>query len=266
MIGAIIGDIVGSEYEFHNTNNYNFKEFGSESRFTDDSVCSLAVAEALLENGTSLTPKQMVQKFHKICLLYPKSGYGYQFAHWLYYHLNEPYGSFGNGSAMRISPVAYVANSEEEVKKLSYIVTSTTHNHREGIKGAEATAMAIFKLRKGANKEDIAELFKKYYPDQYDILENNFENLQTLEHGMEFAQITVPKAFYCFLKSNSYEDCLRLAVSMGGDSDTLACIACGIAEAYKDYTIPEEYIKMCYQKLDKYLGKILKRFEQKYNN
>lgn len=269
MIGAIIGDIVGSEYEFNNTNDYDFKMFGVASRFTDDSVCSLAVADALLENETSLTPKQMVQKFHKICLLYPKAGYGYQFAQWLYYHLTNPYGSLGNGAAMRISAVGWVANSEKEAKDLSYVVTSVTHNHKEGLKGAELVALCIYKLRKGANKAEIAELFKEYYPDQYDVLDNSFENLQTLEHGMEFCQITVPKALYCFLKSNSFEDCLRLAVSMGGDSDTLACIACSIAEAYglsdTAYVIPDELKEKCYKKLDKYLSKILKRFETKYN-
>ena len=255
MIGAIIGDIVGSEYEFNNTNRYDFKMFGPKSCFTDDTVCSLAIAYALLIGGNR--PSHFKEALLEICPRYPYAGYGRMFFDWLFTDKEKkPYNSFGNGAAMRISAVGWVAKSAREVKQLAHNATCVTHNHPEGIKGASIVAMMIYLIRKGKDKAFLWKYATKYY----NLNPSRF--YKTKEHGAEICQITVPQALHCFFVSESFEDCLRLAVSMGGDSDTLACIACAMAEAY--YGVPEWMKEKCYEKLTPQLRDILKAFERQY--
>lgn len=255
MIGAIIGDIVGSEYEFSNTNNYHFKMFGPNSRFTDDSVCSLAIAYSLMMGGTR--PQDFKHNLVEICKRYPYAGYGGMFFDWLFSDKEKkPYGSFGNGAAMRISSVGWFSKNARDVKCLAHNATCITHNHKEGLKGASIVAMMIYLIRKGKDKPFLWQYAAKYY----DLNPMRFS--KTKQHGPETCMETVPQALHCFFQSESFEDCLRLAVSMGGDSDTLACIACSIAEAY--YGVPEWMKEKCYEKLTPQLRDILKAFERQY--
>lgn len=232
MLGAIIGDIVGSRFEFHNHRSKKFDLFTYKNFFTDDTVQTCAIASCLLDNKDKFN----VRKFKYICSRYPGCGYGGSFAFWLYSTSLEPYDSFGNGAAMRISPVAWIAKSEKEVKELSRKVTGITHNHPEGLKAAEVVALCIFYARIGMTKGYI----EKYAISQYPEIANfNYKKLKKHYHFTEWAQLSVPQAIYCFLISDSFEDCLRTTVSIGGDTDTLCAISCAIAEAY--YGIPMEF-------------------------
>ena len=236
MLGAIIGDIVGSIYEFHNHRWKSFELFNKKMFFTDDTVMTCAVAKSLVEsNGDNI-----VEVMKNFGMTYPNKGYGGSFSRWLFCKNPQPYYSFGNGAAMRISPVAWFAKSEEEVKELSYRVTSVTHDHPEGLKGAEVTAICIFKALHGdANsKEEIRAYAYEQYPEIKDM---NYNDLVQNYRFNETCQETVPQAIFCFLISKNFEDCLRTCISIGGDSDTLAAIACSIAEAY--YGIPKQYKK-----------------------
>ncbi len=235
MIGAIIGDIVGSVYEFNNIRTKDFPLFSKESRMTDDSYMTLAVQECLQKGYVfDDTNDRIIDTFKKWGRNYPDAGYGGRFWHWLFTDDREPYGSFGNGAAMRVSPVGWYANSEEEVKYLSKRVTEVTHNHPEGLKGAEVTAMCVFYARIGKSKE-----FIKKYVEQYYNLDFDYEDLRKNYWFNETCQNSVPQAIFCFLISTDFEDCLRTTISIGGDCDTTAAISCAIAEAYykttKDY-------------------------------
>ena len=256
MLGAIIGDTVGSVYEFQNTKNYNFRLFFSESNYTDDSVMTMAVAYWLLSD-----PGHTYQKLEEAMLLFaekcpcPMGGYGTGFYYWLFrpgqlrpfdsrygespYRSNSgrhPYGSYGNGSAMRVSAVGWVFDTLEETERVAAISAAITHHHPEGIKGAQATAAAIFLARTGKTKEEIRDYIEKTYG--YD-LHRTWEYLHPIYGWEDSCQGTVPPAIIAFLDSTDFEDAIRKAVSLGGDSDTLACITGGIAEAfYKE--IPKE--------------------------
>lgn len=232
MIGAIIGDIVGSRFEFHNYRSKDFELFTDKNFFTDDTVMTCAVADCLI-NGKDAA--KTLQHFGRV---FPGRGYGGHFHYWIYTFYPEPYYSFGNGAAMRISPVGWYAESEEEVKTLSKKVTEITHNHPEGLKGAEVTAMCIYYLRKGYTKEEIRKYAVQNYPE---IAEMDYHELVKNYRFNETCQNTVPQAIYCFLISNSFEDCLRTSISIGGDSDTLCAISCALAEAH--YGIPTRYLK-----------------------
>ncbi len=225
MLGALIGDIVGSRFEFNNIKTKDFILFTNECTFTDDSLMTLAVAKVLMDKVYN--DKNKIIDYFKYYGRKYNVGYGASFFRWLHSDRRDGYNSFGNGAAMRISPVAYVANSEEEVIELSKKITEVTHNHLEGIKGAEVIAMSIYYARLGKSKNDIKEYASKYYNLDFNYLElvKNYSFDVT-------CQGTVPQAIYVFLISNDFEDCLRTAISIGGDSDTLACIACSIAEAY----------------------------------
>ena len=235
MYGAIIGDIVGSRFEFHNHRDKNFKLFTKYNYYTDDTVCTCAIACALSEYDSiedrddrdlyNLTVKNL-QFF---CRLSTHRGYGGSFYRWIYESLPMPYNSWGNGAAMRVSPVAYYAKSEEEVKKLANIVTCVTHNHPEAMLGAEITAMCIYKCLHGASKDDIKAYVLPFYPQ---IAHFDYENLKKTYSFNETCRNTVPQAIFCFLISENFEDCLRTSVSIGGDTDTLCAISCAIAEAY----------------------------------
>lgn len=228
MLGAIIGDIAGSRFEFRNHRSKDFDIFHSACFFTDDTVMTCAVADCLVNNGK---PEDYLKYFGR---QYPNKGYGGRFKAWIFSNNSEPYYSFGNGAAMRVSPVGWFAKNEKEVKALSKRVTEVTHDHPEGLKGAEVTAMCIFYALHGKSKDFIRKYAKKYYNIDFD-----YEDLVKNYKFNERCQDTVPQAIYCFLNSNSFEDCLRISVSIGGDTDTLCAISCAIAEAY--YGIPNDF-------------------------
>lgn len=243
MLGAIIGDIVGSYYEFNSIKTTEFELFDPWSRYTDDSVMTMAVAEWLLDDP-SHSHQVLEEKMVKFGNLDPRAGYGGMFSDWLFYPdsispngRREPYNSFGNGSAMRVSAVGWMFDTMEETERVAEISASITHNHSEGIKGAQATAAAIFMARNGASKEEIRSYIAKRF--NYDL---NRTCAQIRPH-YDFevnCQKSVPEAIIAFLDSNGYENTIRLAVSLGGDSDTQACIAGGIAEAF--YGVPDELV------------------------
>lgn len=263
MLGAIVGDIVGSIYEFNNIKRKDFSLFTSNNFFTDDSVMTFAIYSALKKckgNYRSLS-KLVINQMQQFGKLYPNSAkisYGTNFATWLTTKNPQPYNSFGNGSAMRVSPVAYFAKTEDEVKHLSKLVTEVTHNHPEGLKGAEATAMAIFLSLQKNNKEEI----KKYIETNYYSLNFDYQDLVENYTFNETCQNTVPQAIYCFLISNSFEDAVRTAISIGGDSDTLCAITASIAEAF--YEIPENIEISALDYLDNRLAKLLMSFKKDF--
>jgi ADP-ribosylglycohydrolase len=230
MIGAIIGDIVGSRFEWNNYLKKDFELFTDDCFATDDSVMTLAVAKALVEcrgNYSSLGA-QAVKAMQEIGRHYPDCGFGGRFYGWLFSDNPAPYGSFGNGAAMRISPVGFVAKSVDEAKKLSRAVTEVTHNHLEGIKGAECTAVAIVLAREGKSKEEIKNyVLKNYYDIGFTV-----DEIRPNYHFNESCQGTVPQAMQAFFEADGFEDAIRTAISIGGDSDTLAAITGGVAEAY----------------------------------
>ena len=260
MIGAMIGDIVGSRFEFNNHRSKDFELFTDACFVTDDTIMTLAVAKALLETDKAFIKGQKIKgqitrqkkrqseeylerlsentvlAMQMIGRKYPNCGYGGNFGQWIFSDNPQPYGSYGNGAAMRISPVGAIAESVDEVKLLSRAVTSVSHNHVEGLKGAEATAMAIFLARTGHSKDQIREY----------ILENYYEidfTLDEIRGSYRFdvtCQGTVPQAIEAFLEAVSFEDAIRNAISIGGDSDTLAAITGSIAEAY--YGVPDELV------------------------
>ena len=227
MFGAIIGDTVGSVYEFKNNIDYNFKMLTKYSEPTDDTIMTLAVAD-ILSNNKWNDIDYIIDTFKKWGRSYPNAGYGHHFCSWLIGNDRAPYNSCGNGSAMRVSPCGWYGNSYEEVKEMAINVTKVTHNHPEGIKGAVVVAECIYMARIGKSREEISEYVQEYY----DINLNYDELKKTYYNAPIVCQYTVPVAIYCFLISKDFEDCLRLSVSLGGDADTTAAIACSIAEAY----------------------------------
>ena len=234
MLGAIIGDIVGSCFEFDNHRSKDFNLFVQDSRFTDDTVMTLAVAKAILScNGNwDNLGEQAVIWMRRIGRKYCYNDYGWNFRGWLRDDWKGPYESYGNGAAMRVSPCGFIASTEDEAKLLSRKVTEVTHNHDEGIKGAEATTVAIFMAKSGATKKEI----RKQIVHDYYSLNFTLDGIHETYQFNETCQETVPQAIVAFLESITFEDCIRNAISIGGDSDTLAAIACAIAEAY--YGIP----------------------------
>ena len=249
MLGAIIGDTVGSVYEFNNTKDYNFTLFTGESSYTDDSVMTMAVAWWLLKDRDpsyqGLEDSMVMFANHWRC---PVGGYGTGFYRWLFFPEvlypfddrygdfpyesltgRHPYGSFGNGSAMRVSAVGWFFDTLEETERVAAMSAAITHNHPEGIKGAQATAAAIWLARNGRSKEDIRRYIEETYG--YD-LHKTWKDWHPVYNWDASCQGTVPQAIIAFLDSEHFEDAIRKAVSLGGDSDTLACITGGIAEAY----------------------------------
>ena len=218
MLGAIIGDIVGSRFEWDNYKAKDFEFFTNDCFFTDDSVMSLALCQALLESKPDFSDlrEQAVAKMRDFGDAYPDAGYGRTFSCWLYFGDPQPYNSYGNGSAMRVSGVVYAANTMEQVKQLSLMVTDVTHNHPEGIKGAQATAAAIFLARTGHDKAEIKAYVEREFG--YD-LSRTCDEIRPTYHHVESCQETVPQAITAFLESCDFEDALRTAVSLGGDSD-----------------------------------------------
>ena len=255
IIGAIAGDIIGSCFEFNPVKFKNFELFNTESTFTDDSVMTLAVASWIMDGKT--TPLYVYMQEH--FMLYPMRGYGSHFREFLLEDTYPgPYNSFGNGSAMRVSPVGYVANTLDECLALAEETAVVSHNHPEGIKGAQATAASIFLARNGKNKNEI----KKYIEDtfNYDLS----KNIEDIKPGYVFhvdCQESVPESIMCYLQSNSWEDTVRNAVSFGGDADTMACIAGSIAAATPGMEVPEEIADRCFWILDSHLRHELNLFD-----
>ena len=249
MIGAIAGDIVGSPYEF-DCNNYKGKDFplfSEKSIFTDDTVMTLAIARALRdgagdEKKTAAAAVELMRQFGNN---YPGRGYGGRFFQWLVSKKPEPYGSFGNGSAMRVSSVGWFCDTLEETEHWSDVVTAVTHDHPEGLKGARATAVSIFLARTGHSKDEIRKTIEERYG--YD-LSRTADEIRPGYTMSETCQESVPEAIICFLEGKDFEDVLRTAVSIGGDSDTIAAIAGSIAEAF--YGVPDEIRAQAEKRLD----------------
>lgn len=260
MLGAIIGDIVGSRFEWHNYKSKDFEFLNYQCFFTDDSVMSLALCKALLQSGNGFADlsEQAITCMREFGKNYPHAGYGGGFSSWLLSVNPQPYNSFGNGAAMRVSGCGYVANSIEEAKRLSKAVTEVTHNHPEGLKGAEAVAVAVFLARSGWNLLEIRDyIVKNYYRIGF--------TLDSIREEYDFdvtCQGSVPQALEAFFESTDFEDAIRNAISIGGDSDTIATITGAVAEAY--YGIPTEIRKHALTFLDERLLAILVEFENKY--
>ena len=229
MIGAIAGDIIGSVYEHNQIKTKPFPLFHDRCSFTDDTVLTVAVADAILSGAP------YVETIRSIGRRYPGAGYGGHFLRWLYAENPQPYNSWGNGSAMRVSPVGFAFSTEDEVLAQARLSAEITHNHPEGIKGAQATALAILLARMGYDKEEIRARIMDRFGYELDRCVDDIRPTYAFDVS---CQGTVPEAIVAFLDSESYEDAVRNAVSLGGDSDTLACITGGIAEAFYG-SVPE---------------------------
>ena len=260
MLGAIIGDIVGSRFEWNNHRDKDFEFLTYKCFPTDDSIMSLAIAQAILvskPNHSDLS-KNAIECMQSVGRNYPDCGYGGSFYNWMFSDNPKPYNSYGNGAAMRVSPAGFAATSLEEAKELSRLVTEVTHNHPEGIKGAEATAVAIYLAKSGSSILEIRD----YINDNYYPMNFTLDDIRDTYKFNETCQDTVPQALQAFFESTDFEDAIRNAISIGGDSDTLAAICGGVAEAY--YGIPTDIRKHALTFLDQKLMQLLILFENKY--
>ncbi|MBQ8161059.1 MAG: ADP-ribosylglycohydrolase family protein [Clostridia bacterium] len=261
MYGAVLGDMIGAPYEFdRGYKTKDFPLFSSGSEFTDDSVMTLAVADALMETkGQSDQAIQSALVFYMQMWggRYPDAGYGGMFYHWLWSEEPKPYGSFGNGSAMRVSAAGWLFDTLEETRHVAALTAQVTHNHPEGIKGAEAVASAIFLARTGSSKAEILDYITSTFG--YD-LSRTCDQIRPGYHHVESCQQTVPEAVTAFLEGKDFEDVIRTAVSLGGDCDTLTCIAGSIAEAY--YKVPESMITECRRRLSGDMLAVIDRFQE----
>ncbi len=256
IIGAVAGDIIGSVYERRNVKTTDFPLFTPHSRFTDDTVLTMAVADSIL-NGIGFG-KTICEYGRK----YTNRGYGGRFRDWLQTEDPKPYYSYGNGSAMRVSAIGCAYNSLEEVMQVAKQSAEVTHNHPEGIKGAQATAAVIFLARTGASKQEI----RTYITSQFNYtLDFTIENIRPTYKFDVSCQGSVPQAIVAFLDSTDYENAIRLAISIGGDSDTIACITGGIAAAYYK-TVPQEIVDFAYSKLPNGFKTLLVNFHDKYSS
>ena len=255
MIGAIVGDIIGSVYERHNIKVANFALFSPGSTFTDDSVLTVAIADAILV-GTGYAAK--LKEYYR---RYPERGYGPGFRRWAASERSTPYGSNGNGSAMRVSPVGFVYDTLEDVLREAKRSAEVTHNHPEGIKGAQAVSSAVFLARQGSSKEEI----KSYVRETFNY--NLDEPIDSIRSHYSFDMScagSVPQAITAFIESEGYEDAIRKAISIGGDSDTIACMAGGIAEAFY-WGVPQDIADVALAKLDDPLREVIAAFVQRYS-
>jgi ADP-ribosylglycohydrolase len=251
MLGAIVGDIIGSVHEHAGTRTKDFPLFTPQSFFTDDTVLTVAVAEWIL------TGADLVDLLHEYTGAYPGRGYGLMYDRWVRGRSREPYNSFGNGSAMRVGPVGFAYDTIEEVLTWAERSAAVTHNHPEGIRGAQAAAAAIFWARRTRDRNEIRSKLEATFG--YD-LDFTLDSIRPAYRFNETCQGTVPQALVAFLESTSYEDAIRNAVSLGGDADTLACITGGIAEAY--YGVPAELAARGMEALDPRLRGVVMRFLQ----
>ena len=261
MIGAILGDMIGAPYEFDRSpKTKEFPLFSRGSEFTDDSVMTIAVAEALLDAAGKTDAEiraALVSSMRRWGRRYPNAGYGGYFYEWLRDKNPKPYGSYGNGSAMRVSSVGWLCETLEETRRVARLTAEVTHNHPEGIKGAEATASVIFLARTGHGKEEIRDYITREF--SYD-LSRSCDEIRPTYHHVESCQKTVPEAITAFMEGADFEDVIRTAVSLGGDCDTLTCIAGGMAEAF--YGIPEKMVRECRKRLPEDMRAVIDRFEK----
>lgn len=262
MYGAILGDIIGSPYEFNRGNKTKeFPLFSERSHFTDDTVMTIAVGDAFLRGLADTTEasisETLIQHLRTWGRKYPRAGYGIRFHLWLQVQKPIPYNSFGNGSAMRVSAVAWLYDDLDEVRNAARLSAEITHNHPEGIKGAEATAAAIFLARTGHSKTEIKKYIEQTF--EYD-LSRTCDQIRPDYRHVESCQETVPEAITAFLEGDSFEEVIRTAVSLGGDCDTLSAIAGSIAEGF--YGVPEELKEECRRRLPEDLNSVLSRFDE----
>ncbi len=259
MIGAIAGDIIGSRFEHDNIKGRDFELFHPACRFTDDSVMTLAVCDALLRcESRERLSEQAISSMQTIGRLYPRCGFGRHFLDWIYDDNPRPYHSWGNGAAMRVSGCAYAADNMEDVLELSRAVTRVSHDHEDGMKGAEAVAAAVFLARAGKSAEEIRE----YMNERYYTAEFTLDEIRPSYSFDVSCRGSVPQALEAFYESDGFEDAVRNAVSIGGDSDTIAAITGSIAEAY--YGVPQDIREEALARLDRLLKKILLDFESRY--
>ena len=257
MYGALAGDIAGSVYELNNVKTKNFGLYSAPGlHFTDDSVMTIAVAKSLwdtMENDYFGLTDALIKNMHEIGRRYPFCGYGSDFYNWIIFNGTKPYYSYGNGSAMRVSECGWVAKTLDEALDLADITASVTHNHPEGIKGAKAISACIFLARNGASKEDIFEYVNRYYYDMNFML----DDIRKYYRFETSCQKSVPQAIKAFIESFNFDDALKNAISIGGDSDTIASMTGSIAEAYYGITDRVRLFVDCH--LDGYLLEIVKR-------
>ena len=259
MIGAIMGDMIGAPYEFDTSpKTKDFPLFSNRSEFTDDSVMTVAVAEALMDSMGKTDDEiktALAESMKKWGRIYPDAGYGCMFYQWLHTSEPKPYGSYGNGSAMRVSSAGWLFDTLEETRHVAMLTAEVTHNHPEGIKGAEATASAIWMARNGRSKDEI----RNYIIQEFGYnLSRTCDEIRPAYYHIETCQKTVPEAITALMEGNDFEDVVRTAVSLGGDCDTLTCIAAGMAEAM--YEIPEFMKKECRARLPEDMKAVLDRF------
>lgn len=260
MLGAIIGDIVGSRFEWHNHRSKDFELFTDDCFFTDDSVMTVAITKALLNANSAYTDlsDKAIYFMQDIGRHYPNAGYGGRFGIWMFSDNPTPYDSYGNGAAMRVSACGEVGNDLDQALSLSDKVTIVTHGHKEGLKGARATVECMVLAKNGYTKEQI----RKAVEEKYYKLDFTLDEIRFTYRFNETCQNTVPQAIEAFLESESFEDAIRNAISIGGDSDTLAAITGAIAESY--YGIPLDLRNKALSYLDERLKTIVFEFEKKY--
>lgn len=260
MYGAIIGDIVGSVYEWNNIKTKDFPLFHRCCGFTGDSVLTIAVAEALMNawgQPDMARRKALIDSLQKWGRRYPDAGYGRKFKQWIFSENPEPYRSWGNGSAMRVSAAGWLYDTLEETQQVAKDTAEVTHNHPEGIKGAVATAAVIWMARNMWDKKEI----RKYVEAEFYPLEKNCDQIREVYQYDGSCQGTVPQAITAILEGNDFEDVIRTTVSLGGDCDTLTCIAGGMAEAF--YGVPEELKQECRKRIAPEMRAVLDALEEK---
>lgn len=260
MLGAIIGDIAGSRFEWNNQKTKDFELFTGRCRPTDDSIMTIAIAKAILDSEGDLAKLEQntVKYMQQFGRRYPDAGYGERFYDWIFTKDPQPYNSFGNGAAMRVSPCGFAAGTLQEAKALAKAVTKVTHNHPKGMKAAEAVAVAIFLARNGKKLAEIREHIEQHY---YKI-DFTLDEIRPSYRFDVTCQGSVPQAFEALFESTGFEDAIRNAISIGGDSDTIAAITGGMAEAY--YGIPSTIRDKALLFLNDDLLKIVHSFEKKY--
>ena len=261
MYGAILGDMIGAPFEFdRGDKTKDFEMFTEKTEFTDDTVMTIAVAEALMDTmgqDDEAIRAALVRSMQKWGRKYPDEGYGIRFSRWLRTNYPKPYKSYGNGSAMRVSAAGWLYDTLEETRHMAQLTAEVTHNHPEGIKGAEATASAIFMARNGADKAAIRDYIVREFG--YD-LSRACDEIRPTYHHVESCQQTVPEAITAFLEGVGFEDVIRTAVSLGGDCDTLTCIAGSIAEGA--YGVPKAMMEACRDRLPADILQVLDRFSE----
>ncbi len=254
MLGALAGDIIGSPYEFYNTKSMDFELFTEWTKFTDDSVMTLAVAKWLIEDAEH-SARHLIRCMQELGRRYPRAGYGGNFDWWLRQENPQPYNSWGNGAGMRVSPVGLYAKTLDDALELAEISASVSHNHPEGIKGAQAIAASVFLCKDGKSKQEIKEYVEETFGYN---LSRTIDDIRPNYYFDVSCQGSVPEAIIAFLEGNSFEEVIRLAISIGGDSDTIGCMAGAIAACR--YPIPDDIAKRCDSLLTEDLRDIKDRF------